>query len=431
MRIRVLPLLMLASQLFAGLAGAQASDSWKARLEEAIRTAVRTNPEILRMDAEIRAVGERARQADALPDPELSVGAMNVPVNLSFTEDPMTMKTVGLSQTLPPAGMRKSARLAAEAQARAVENEHRHHVYEVAARTARAFFELAAVDGKLAIARETEALLADDARAAEERYRVGRGAQADVLRASLEKTRLAREIAEMEGARRASQAAFNVLLARPADTAVEPIEAIDPEDSVPDRKAFLARALSESPVLAHYDEEVESATQEARRARLERRPMWSVSATYGQRERRDDMISAMVGISLPFVHPVRLASRAAEADAMVEAARAERLDAENRLSGEIEEALARLASDAQQARLYREAILPQAEINHRAAREAYAVGSIDFATLVAAAVDLQSFRSDYAERLSAIGRDRADLQMAAGLPLLPGTPEMEHDHEEK
>ena len=81
-----------------------------------------------------------------------------------------------------------------------------------------------------------------------------------------------------------------------------------------------------------------------------------------------------------------------------------------------------------QSALFREAILPQAEINDRAAREAYAVGSIDFATLVAASVELRRFRSDYAERLSAIGRDRADLQMAAGLPLLPGTPGMEHDH---
>ena len=150
-----------------------------------------------------------------------------------------------------------------------------HHVYEVAARTARAFFDLAALDRKLAIARETDGLLADDTRVAEDRYRVGRGVQADVLRASLEKTRLSKEIVRMEGDRRAAAAEFNSLLAQPAETVVAPIEAIDPEESVPDRDAFLARALSESPVLAHYDEEIDRARQEARRARLERRPAWS------------------------------------------------------------------------------------------------------------------------------------------------------------
>jgi outer membrane protein TolC len=116
---------------------------------------------------------------------------------------------------------------------------------------------------------------------------------------------------------------------------------------------------------------------------------------------------------------------------MVEAARAGRSDVELKLRGDVESALARLESDVKQSVLFREAILPQAEINDRAARESYAVGSIDFATLVAASVDLQTFRSEYAERLSAIGRDRADLQVAAGLPLLPGTPGMEHDHETK
>ena len=407
-----------------------ASD-WRERLSDAIRTATSQNPELGRMDAEIRAAQERARQADSLADPELSVGAMNVPTNLSFTRDEMTMKTVGLSQTLPPAGTRKSARLSAEAQARAIEKEHMHHVYEIAARTAKAFFEIASIDQKLDIARETRRLLDDDAQAAEERYRVGRGAQADVLRASLEKVRLSKEIVQMEAGRGAAVAAFNVLLARSSDAAVPPIEQIDPENSVPDGKALLARALSESPVLAHYDAAIERAGQDARRARLEGRPAWSLSATFGERERRDDMISATVGLSLPFLHPVRLSARAAEADAMLEAARAERSDAENRLRGDLETALARLASDVRQARLYRDAILPEAEINARAAREAYAVGAIDFATLVAASLDLRTFRSDYAATVAAIGGDRADLQMAAGIPLLPGTPGMEHDHEAK
>lgn len=150
---------------------------------------------------------------------------------------------------------------------------------------------------------------------------------------------------------------------------------------------------------------------------------------YGERAHRDDMVSATVGLSLPFFHPARLSARAAEADAMLEAARAERASAENRLRGEVEAALARLASDVRQARLYRDSILPEAEMNSRAAREAYSVGTIDFATLVAASVDLATFRSEYADRLASIGRDRADLQVAAGVPLLPGTPGMEHEHE--
>jgi outer membrane protein TolC len=405
---------------------------WRVRLADAIRAATSRNPELVRMDAEIRAAGERARQADPLPDPEVTIGLMNVPVSsLSFTEEDMTMKTIGLSQELPPAGSRGAAEAAARAGEESIAREHMHHVDEVAARTAQSFFDLAALDAKLGIARETRSLLDDDARAADERYRVGRGAQADVLRASLEKTRLLREIAAMEGERRAAQASFNAVLARAADAEEPPIVVTDPDESIPDPGAFLDRALSESPVLRHYDAEIERAEQEARRARLEKRPTWTLSATYGQREQRDDMVSAMAELSLPWLHPSRLAARAAEADAMISEAKADHAGAEYRLRGAVEAALARLSSDVRQARLYRETILPEAEMNERASREAYAVGSIDFATLVAASRDLRSFRSEYAERLAAIGRDRAELQMASGLPLLPGTPGSEHDHESK
>ena len=210
-----------------------------------------------------------------------------------------------------------------------------------------------------------------------------------MLRASLEKTRLVREIVSMEGDRRATQAAFNALLVRAADTEEPPITLVDPDESAPDAAVFLSRALSESPVLRHYDAEIDRAEQEAHRARLDRRPMWTVSASYGQREQRDDMVSAMVEVSLPWLHPSRLAARAAEADAMLSAAKAERADAEYRLRAGVEAALARLSSDVRQAHLYRETILPEAEMNERASREAYSVGAIDFATLVAASRDLR------------------------------------------
>ncbi|HET7453280.1 MAG TPA: hypothetical protein VFL12_11090, partial [Thermoanaerobaculia bacterium] len=58
-----------------------ADATWQTRLADAIRAATAASPELARMDAEVRAAEERARQADALPDPEVSVGAMNVPVD--------------------------------------------------------------------------------------------------------------------------------------------------------------------------------------------------------------------------------------------------------------------------------------------------------------------------------------------------------------
>jgi outer membrane protein TolC len=85
-------------------------------------------------------------------------------------------------------------------------------------------------------------------------------------------------------------------------------------------------------------------------------------------------------------------------------------------------AYADLQKNLEQARLYRDSILPQAEINYRAAREAYAVGRIDFLTLMRAATGLDRYRQEAVVRASGIGRALAALQRASGLPLIAGTP---------
>ena len=98
---------------------------------------------------------------------------------------------------------------------------------------------------------------------------------------------------------------------------------------------------------------------------------------YGRREKFEDMAGISVSFSLPFVHRKRLDEREAEREAELSSARAGFSAVRNTLRRDIEQAWADLAKNRDQARLYRESILPQAEINYRAAREAYSVGAID------------------------------------------------------
>jgi outer membrane protein TolC len=88
----------------------------------------------------------------------------------------------------------------------------------------------------------------------------------------------------------------------------------------------------------------------------------------------------------------------------------------------VDQAYAELEKNRDQVRLYREAILPQAQINYRAASEAYSVGAIDFLTYVRAANDLDRYEGETAERETGVGRALAMLQKASGLPLIEGTP---------
>jgi outer membrane protein TolC len=176
--------------------------------------------------------------------------------------------------------------------------------------------------------------------------------------------------------------------------------------------------------------EVHRAEEELELARLERRPEWTLMGYYGHRERFEDLVGFSAAITLPWAHRERLDERRAEKEASLAAARAGAEAVRNELQGDIEMAYADFEKNLEQARLYRDSILPQAEMSYRAAREAYVVGTIDLLTLVRAANSLSFYEREAVARASGAGRAVAALQRASGLPLIPGTPEAGGFHDE-
>ncbi len=157
-------------------------------------------------------------------------------------------------------------------------------------------------------------------------------------------------------------------------------------------------------------------------ARLERRPDFTGMAYYAHRVDFPDFVGASVALNLPFFQPKRLREREAEREAELSGARANLETVKNEIRRGVEEAYAELGRSVEQARLYRGSILPQAETNASAAREAYTVGQIDFLTYVRAALDRDLYEGELAMRRVDVWRALAALQMASGLPVVPGTP---------
>src|SRR5262245_17759291 len=400
-----------------------------ARLRAAIERAVTSNPEIAAMEARISAARHRVSQATALPDPEIEIGLKDVPVSdPSLTRDPMTMEMIMARQRLPGAGKLGVEERAAKAEFEGMEADHARHIAEVAANVADSFFRLAALDRKTAIARETLQRLADAVAAARERYRVGKSAQADVLRAHLDRTALEDRLAMLSGDRRSEAARFNSLQDLPAGTEVPAIDAGGDFEAgitagpVPAAADLIRLAEQESPAVAVASAEVRREEARLESARLERRPDWMLQTYYGRRESFEDMAGVSVSFNLPWVHPRRLEAKKAEREAELSGSKATLAAVRNALRRDIEQAWSDLGRNREQARLYRESILPQAEINYRAAREAYAVGTVDFLTYVRAATDLAMYESESVERETGAARALAALQKASGLPLIAGTP---------
>ncbi|HEV7785872.1 MAG TPA: TolC family protein [Thermoanaerobaculia bacterium] len=418
--------------LLSAVPAPQPETGWQEMLTAAIRRATTQNPRIREAEARVEAAQHRVPQATALPDPEVELGLKDAPVrNPSLSRDDFTMEMVTGRQRLPARGKRSAQLAMAQAGVEGATAMREKEVVEIAADTADAFFQLAATDHCLAILEESRQRLEDAAASATERYKVGKAGQSDVLQASLEKTSLEEQLSSLRAERRAQAARFNALQNLPAGAPVPRIGSLPPDFEIPDVAKLVGRAAERSPIVTAAQAEVRSMEQGLELARLEGRPDWTLMSYYGHRQRFEDLVGVSASISLPWAHRGRLDERRAEKEADLAAARARVEAARNQLQGDLEIADADLQKNVEQDRLYSRSILPQAEINYRAAREAYVVGKIDFLTLMRAATNLDRYRQEAAMRTSGIGRALAALQKASGLPLLPGTPDAGGSHDEK
>jgi outer membrane protein, heavy metal efflux system len=415
-RISALALVAAAAPfLFANPAGEAAEP----RLRAAVERALAGNPEISEMELRIEAAKQKVPQSLALPDARLVAGAINVPVpDVSFGREDMTMKMVSLEQMVPASGKRRAAAGVATAEVEMAEAMHAAHVNRLVADVADAYYEVAELDARLAIARRSLDRLGRVSESVRSRYRVGQGTLPDALLAGVEETKLRDRIRALEADRASAAARLNTLQGVHPEEDVPPIvlSASPAEATVPDRAA-LAAALGRSPDVLQAEADIRRAERELEGARLERRPDLTFMASYGERQRRDDMIGATVAINLPFLQRRRISARVAEKDAELGAARKRLESVRLRLSREIEEAAIAIRREADRAALYRSTILTQDRTAAEAAEQAYAVGRIDFQTYVRAVLAVDEDEAEAVMRETALPRARARLLAAGGIPL--------------
>jgi cobalt-zinc-cadmium efflux system outer membrane protein len=409
-----------------------AEENWKSRLQEAVTRAIAQNPSIAEMEAKIGAAAHRVDQSTALPYTEIEAGIQDIPPSsFSFTADDFTMERVLLRQTFPGAGKRPARKRSAEAELDTVSAAHAGHVVRISGEVADAFFAIADFDARIAIFEASRERARGVAASASERYRVGKGALADVLRANLAVTSLEERLTGLRGERRVAAARLNALQALAPATPVATIAIPVDEPSVPAAAELIREAQDRSPAVAAASAQVREADEERQLAILERRPDFTASAYYAHRVAYEDLVGAFVGLNLPFLQPKRLDALRAEKEAELSGSRASLAMVRNDIARGVGEAYAELERSLEQAMLYRTSILPQARTSAAAAQEAYTVGQIDFLTFVSAALDLDLYESELAMRRAGAWRAVASLQIASGLPLVPGTPAQGDTHVEK
>jgi len=374
------------------VAGQAPSDTL--RLADVLAEARGANPTLVAARLSADAASYRPSRAGAWPDPELTVGLMNRPLDGFGTGEMMTMNTVTLTQMIPWPGKRgfdadQYRALADAKQLDAAETER-----QLEARVAAIYADLAAADRSLAIMAHTRTLLQEFADVSRARYAVGEGIQQDVLQAEIAVARMREDILVLEQERVALAARLNAVLGRPATAPVGAVELPTPRDSLPGADSLMALASVRRPALLAAEERIRAADAGYRQARRELYPDFMVSVGYGQRPQYVDMMTVMVGVTLPLWAGARHLPLRDEMAAMRSTEEAMARD----LANETFAALAELRADAERARrlsvLYREDVLPQARAPVQAALSAYRVGTADYMTLVESEMTVNRYETE-------------------------------------
>ncbi len=379
------------------------------RLEHVLQRAAERRPEVAAALARARAAGQRPAIVSALEDPMVFPSVDHVPFMGGGADVSLTFE-----QRFPLSRVLAHRGAAAEADAARWTADSKRVELDVELDAARAFFMLQERRGLARILVEQRALAQQMVRSATARYGTGAGAQADVLRAEIELSRLealARAaVADVSGA----EAMLNAALARPAMAEIPPLEATAVTQLPPEPAEAVRAAIDARPELGAGRAEIDRADADIRAMRSMYLPMGMVRTgpAYTMTDKFGWMV--MLGVSIPLWRG-RLNAGVAEAEAMATMARFDLEAMQRMVSGEAARARAEVASVRERYVALKEQVVPKAKQAVEASLAGYMTGQLPLVSVVEVAQALWMAQADLimAEAELGIAWARLDRALAA------------------
>ncbi len=349
---------------------------------------------------------DRAAAAEGLwPDPQLTVEASNLPSDeFALDRTPMSGIQLYLRQTIPLPGKNTYRRRTAEGGAAVAAADYERTRLKLVELAKHAYFELYLATALRDVVEKQRAFWMDYERVALARYAAGRGLQADVLKAQVERTLPANELLDLARRETVARGRINSLLNRAPDEELPPLAGI-PDATVPYAlEELYAVALENDPGVAAAEARLASARAAKSLTKTSFVP--DFTAGVGYRLRDDvpmdpvagvDFWSFAAGVSLPLFGTVKQSRTLAEKNAALTAAEGNAADAKNNVLREVEEFYVNARTAEEQLVLFEEGVLPQAEAALRSTLAAYEAGRVDFATLVQSQLTLFKYEKEYVE----------------------------------
>ncbi len=394
-------------------------------LRAALDNALKNNQGLAQLRSEAEALAALPSQRGALPDPMLSLNALNLPIDtFDLDQEPMTQMQVSLSQNFPWPGQRRLQNEAASKDALAASNRVNEKRLQIAAKVRGTWWHLAYLDRAIEIVKQNQALMRDFIEIAQTKYKVGKGLQQDVLLAQLELSKLLNRQLPLESMRDAAEADLNALMDRPQGESIT----IDTDTAnldlsqLPQMGALLEQALANRPVLDMERNRVDAAKLRIDVARKKSYPNITVGAAYGFRDATDptgrnlpDLVSFRLGFSLPIYSSSKQDKEIEQRSSSFFASKYRYSETLRTVESDVSRYHAQYNASRDQVELYGSAIIPQAQQTVSAMLSGYQVNKVDFLNVINAELALYNAQISYWEALSKAKQSLALLAAAVGL----------------
>lgn len=385
-----------------------------------IDTALAHNPELKASASRWESFKSRVKQAGSLDDPMLMLKIQNGLVSdpLNFSKDSMTQKVIGISQQLPYFGKRALREEIAAREADTYHFGHEERRLELVRMVKEAYYQIYFTDRALAILDKNIGTIETFITLTETKYSVGQGAQQDIFKAQLERSKMLDMRISLEQQRKSLAISLNSILYRPVNTAVGPIPEFGIGEPLPAAEKLMEIAEENRPALKSLRAQILKGKGSYALAQKEFYPDFNVAFEYMQRQPAmgsdgADMYSLGVTINLPVRREKRQAMLA-ESSSEITMATEELNSTRNTIATGIADLLAQMERRRKLVELYKTGIIPQATQSLESATIGYRVNKMDFLSLLDSRVTLFNYEREYFDSLADYQVKKAQLEALIG-----------------
>lgn len=389
-------------------------------LDELIAELERVNPELRMADYEVQAARARVRPAGALPDPTINYGQMNVGNIVPFTtlgEEGFSEIYVGFQQEFPFYGKRKLRESIATKGADAEQWSYQFTRLRVLSELKTAYYDLSYWHEVGETLVRDMRLLEQFSETAAALYRVGKGNQADVLRAQAELSRLQNRIEVADQRIGVARALINALLNRPADSPLarpEPLSKTALRYSLPE---LLQLSQERFPPLREQEQMIQGRAYGVQLAKKEKWPDFGFVFAYHNRGQLRDYWTLGGTARIPLWYGRKQKQEIEEAEARLGGAREKYESLRAKVQFGVKDHYLQATTSERLLALYEGTIVPQDTLTLEATAASYQVGAIEFLSVVDGLLKLVDDELAYYEHLANYQKALAQLEPLVGVEL--------------